>query len=74
MLPRLLPMLAVPGAPFDSLEYGFELKWDGIRAMAAVETAGYRLWGRERADYTDRYPEMDVLCRLLTLIRLPYGH
>ena len=64
MLPRLLPMLAVPATPFDSSEYSFEIKWDGIRALAAVETAGWRLWGRERADYTARYPELDVLRRL----------
>ena len=57
MLPRLLPMLAVPAAPFDSPEYGFEIKWDGIRALAAVEPGRLRLWGRERAEYTDRYPE-----------------
>lgn len=64
MLPRLLPMLAVPSAPFDSPAYSFECKWDGIRALAAVETTGWRLWGRQRADYTTRYPECDVLCRL----------
>ena len=64
MLPRLLPMLAVPAAPFDSSEYSFEVKWDGIRALAAVEPGRLRLWGRERAEYTDRYPELDVLRRL----------
>jgi ATP-dependent DNA ligase len=57
-------MLAVPAAPFDSSEYSFEVKWDGIRALAAVETAGWRLWGRERAEYTDRYPELEVLRHL----------
>src|SRR5262249_32074018 len=64
MLPQVLPMLAVPAAPFDSLEYNFEVKCDGIRALAAVETAGWRLWGRELADYTGRYPELDILRRL----------
>src|SRR5258708_10258924 len=64
MLPELLPMLAGPGAPFDSSEYSFEVKWNGIRALAAVETAGWRLWGRERADYTARYPDLEVLHRL----------
>ena len=64
MLPRLLPMLAVPAAPFDSSEFSFEIKWNGIRALAAVETAGWRLWGRERADYTARYPELEVLRRM----------
>ena len=64
MLPRLLPMLAVPAEPFDAPEYSFEVKWDGIRALAAVERGAWQLWGRERADYTARYPELDVLRRL----------
>jgi ATP-dependent DNA ligase len=54
-------MLAVPAKPFDAPEYSFEVKWDGIRALAAVEAPGWRLWGRERADYAARYPELDVL-------------
>jgi len=57
-------MLAVPATPFDSLEYGFEIKWDGIRVLAVVETACWRLWGRQQADYTDRYPELEILRRL----------
>ena len=61
MLPRLLPMLAVPAEPFDAPDYCFECKWDGIRALAAVEKGGWRLWGREQADYTARYPELAVL-------------
>jgi bifunctional non-homologous end joining protein LigD len=64
MLPQILPMLAVPAAPFDSPDYAFEIKYDGVRALAAVEEGGWRLWGRERADYTARYPELDVLRRL----------
>jgi bifunctional non-homologous end joining protein LigD/DNA ligase-1 len=64
MLPKLLPMLAVPAEPFDSPEYSFECKWDGIRVLAAVEKGGWQLWGREQADYTARYPELDVLRRL----------
>ena len=64
MLPRVLPMLAVAAEPFDSAEYSFEIKYDGVRALAAVEQGGWRLWGRERADYTARYPELDVLRRL----------
>jgi DNA ligase-1 len=64
MLPQVMPMLAVAAKPFDSSEYCFEIKYDGVRALAAVEGSGWRLWGRERADYTDRYPELDVLRRL----------
>jgi ATP-dependent DNA ligase len=64
MLPQVLPMLAVAAEPFDSPEYCFEIKYDGVRALAAVDEMGWRLWGRERADYTARYPELDVLRRL----------
>jgi ATP-dependent DNA ligase len=64
MLPQLLPMLAVSATPFDAPEYSFEVKWDGIRALAAVEATAWRLWGRKRADYTARYPELDGLRRL----------
>jgi ATP-dependent DNA ligase len=57
-------MLAVAAEPFDSPQYCFEIKYDGVRALAAVDEIGWRLWGRERADYTARYPELGVLRRL----------
>ena len=66
MLPQILPMLAVAAKPFDSPEYCFEINYDGVRALAAVDETGSQLWGRERADYTARYPELDVLRRLPT--------
>ena len=64
MLPTLLPMLATPALPFDGPQYSFEVKWNGVRMLAAVETVGCRLWGRDAADYTARYPELAVLRRL----------
>jgi ATP-dependent DNA ligase len=57
-------MLATSSAPFDSAEHLFEMKWDGVRALAKVEGRQWRLWGRECSDYTDRYPELTVLRRL----------
>ena len=42
----LLPMLATRAAPFDSGDYLFELKWDGVRALAAIEGRRWRLWPR----------------------------
>ena len=60
---RLLPMLAVPSAPFDSPEYLFEVKWDGVRALAACGPDA-AVWGRDGADYSARYPELAVLGRL----------
>jgi bifunctional non-homologous end joining protein LigD len=62
----LLPMLATPAAPFDSDEHLFEVKWDGVRALAAIEAGHWRLWGRAGTDYTARYPELAVLARLPT--------
>jgi bifunctional non-homologous end joining protein LigD len=64
MLPNLVaPMLAVPSAPFDSPAYSFEVKWDGVRALARVDASGWQLWGRNLADYTARYPELAALQR-----------
>ena len=67
MSARMLPMLAARGAPFDSPEYLFEVKWNGIRALASRpwgSQRGWDLWGRDRAAYQDRYPEMEVLAAL----------
>ena len=61
MIDAILPMLATSAQPFDSAEYVFEVKWDGVRALAAVEAGQWRLWGRELADYGYRYPELEVL-------------
>ena len=56
MLPTLEPMLALHSPPFDSPQYSFEIKWDGVRALAAVDANCWRLWGRGLSDYTPRYP------------------
>ena len=61
MIPTLLPMLATSSRPFDSDDYIFEVKWDGVRALAATEEGRWHMWGRDQADYSQRYPEMEVL-------------
>src|SRR6185436_1777640 len=61
MLPHIAPMLATAAQPFDHPDYAFEIKWDGVRALAAVEPDGWRVWGRRGADYTARYPELCCL-------------
>ncbi len=62
-LPRFIsPMLAELGEqPFDSPEHLFEVKWDGIRALAFIEGGAARLMGRSRSDLTERYPELEFL-------------
>ena len=57
-------MLAKPGRPFDSARHLYEVKWDGIRAIALVEGGGYRLLSRTGHDLTDRYSELAALARL----------
>jgi bifunctional non-homologous end joining protein LigD len=64
MIPLLRPMLATSARPFDSTDHLFEIKWDGVRALAAVEEGHCRLWGREGTDYGARYAELAVLRRL----------
>jgi bifunctional non-homologous end joining protein LigD len=59
-----LPMLAIKAEPFDAEDYVFEVKWDGVRALAAVEQGHCCLWGRQGVDYSARYPELAVLRRL----------
>jgi bifunctional non-homologous end joining protein LigD len=58
------PMLASPGsveALDDIQEWAFEMKWDGIRAIAEVSGGGIRLMSRNGIDVTGSYPELDVL-------------
>src|SRR5947207_1896837 len=60
----LPPMLASSAAPFDDAQCLFEVKWDGVRAMTLIRSAGIQIWGRELQDYTPRYAELETLRRL----------
>lgn len=59
MLPRgLSPMLATTGAlPLGDDGWAHEVKWDGVRALVAVE-ADVRLISRNGNDVTAGYPEL----------------
>ena len=61
---RLLPMLAVPAEPFDSSDFLFEIKWDGLRCLAFL-TDRTRLQSRNQSDITLQYPELWETHRLL---------
>ena len=62
---RLRPMLPMPAAaPFDSPDYAFDVAWDGVRALAAIDAGGVTLWGRSLADLTSRYPEIQSLATM----------
>jgi bifunctional non-homologous end joining protein LigD len=63
-LPRLIrPMLATlrRELPVDEDRYGWELKWDGVRATAYVEGGRVRLVSRNDKVMTSAYPELAAL-------------
>src|SRR3954470_17047491 len=63
---RVEPMLAKPGPlPPDDDNWAFEIKWDGIRAIATVPGARLRLTSRRGNDVTARCPELRELGRAL---------
>ena len=56
-------------APFDSSEHLFELKWDGIRALAYVEDGRLRLQSRNLTDLTPMFPELSRLPEIVAFDR-----
>lgn len=55
-------MLAVSGAlPGKEAGWTFELKWDGVRALASVEEGRVTLGSRNGRDITAAYPELQAL-------------
>jgi len=55
------PMLAtLAPLPTDG-DWGYEFKWDGVRAIAYVDGDSLRLVTRNRVDVTSTYPELAAL-------------
>jgi len=64
---RLGPMLATIGeGPFSDPNWLFEIKWDGVRALAWIADASLTLRSRNGQDITSRYPELVALPQALT--------
>jgi len=60
------PMLAESvDEPFDGADWVFEIKWDGYRAIAFIESGRVRLVSRNQNDLTPRYPELRDLPQFL---------
>lgn len=60
------PMLATPGPMPTSLDaYGYEVKWDGYRALCRWDGARFLLCSRNGIDLSDRFPELAPLRRAL---------
>ena len=55
------PMLATAGpmpAPGVAERYGYEMKWDGVRALVVVSGGKVRLFSRSGREMTATYPEL----------------
>src|ERR1700682_3561993 len=62
----LMPMF--PGGasePFDSREHVFEVRWDGLRALAFVEGGGYHLQEQSGRNISELFPELGEIPRRL---------
>ena len=57
---RIVPMMAQPAStlPRDPKNWSFEVKWDGVRAIAYVKPGRLRLESRNLNDITEAYPEV----------------
>jgi len=63
---RAEPMLAtLVEQPFSDPNWLFEIKWDGVRAMAWIANGKVTLRSRNNIDITSRYPELAALPRAL---------
>jgi len=59
------PMLAKPGELPGDEGWAYEIKWDGIRAVAYIEGGRIRLMSRRKTTITGGYPELHALGRAL---------
>ena len=65
MIEQPKPMLCHSSEPFDSPDHAFEIKWDGVRALARADGDRWRMWGRrDETDLAERYPELSLLGEL----------
>lgn len=56
------PMLAKSSTlPVNTAEYGYEIKWDGIRAITYLNSGSIKILSRNDLDITKFYPELAKL-------------
>src|ERR671933_769748 len=64
---KVVPMLARLGdLPRDDERWAYEIKWDGVRAIAHSEPGRLRFQSRNLHEITERYPELSRLNRALS--------
>ena len=52
--------------PFSDPAWLFEIKWDGARTLARVQSGKVRLWSRSRREVTNEYPEISAAVPAVT--------
>ncbi len=68
---RIEPMKATTGKlPRADDKYGYEIKWDGVRAVVHLDRGHVAVFGRSGADFTSRYPELRQLARAVGAQRM----
>ncbi|MEP6697221.1 MAG: non-homologous end-joining DNA ligase [Pseudonocardiales bacterium] len=58
--PMLATLGTLPGADVDA-DWGYEMKWDGVRAVVYVEGGRVRAMTRNDRDVTGTYPELRAM-------------
>ena len=67
------PMLGrLARTPFDSPNYIFELKWDGMRGLAFVEGGELRLLSRNGRNIATQFPELVMATMEGSLTTIPW--
>jgi bifunctional non-homologous end joining protein LigD len=67
LLGKIAPMLSASAdEPFDSPDFTYEPKWDGVRTIAFVDGGEVRLQTRNLLDCTKQYPEATQAAEALT--------
>jgi bifunctional non-homologous end joining protein LigD len=63
---QVVPMLARGGTlPADEVNWGFEVKWDGMRAIVYSQPGRMRIENRNLQDMTAQWPDLSRLNRAL---------
>jgi bifunctional non-homologous end joining protein LigD len=63
---RLEPMLAtLTEHAFSDPNWLFEIKWDGVRALASIEDGTLTLKSRNGIDISKRYPELSTITKFI---------
>ncbi len=62
-MPGFIPpaLATLAEKPFSDPNWLFEIKWDGVRALARIRDGSAQLWSRSQREITGEYPEISDL-------------